>query len=146
MADQFENQLPQKSDAKWVRALDASGNPILISKEDLASVVGGLIGPASALKDGLLSHILYQNLFSSKTDSTEDMDLIGTGYYAIHSDYNIPKNNKSGIKYGSFISFGTPVGGNAAGGNAHIQIAIGNDGTRRIRNRWLNNWTEWVTF
>ena len=40
MADQFENQLPQKSDAKWVRALDASGNPILISKEDLASVVG----------------------------------------------------------------------------------------------------------
>ena len=146
MADQFENQLPQKSDAKWVRALDASGNPILISKEDLASVVGGLIGPASALKDGLLSHILYRNLFSSKTDSTEDMDLIGTGYYAIHSDYNIPKNNKSGIKYGSFISFGTPVGGNAAGGNAQIQIAIGNDGTRRIRNRWLNNWTEWVTF
>ena len=146
MADQFENQLPQNSDAKWVRALDASGNPILISKEDLASVVGGLIGPASALKDGLLSHILYRNLFSSKTDSTEDMDLIGTGYYAIHSDYNIPKNNKSGIKYGSFISFGTPVGGNAAGGNAQIQIAIGNDGTRRIRNRWLNNWTEWVTF
>ena len=146
MADQFENQLPQKSDAKWVRALDASGNPILISKEDLASVVGGLIGPASALKDGLLSHILYQNLFTSKTDSTEDMDLIGTGYYAIHSDYNIPKNNKSGIRYGSFISFGTPVDGNAAGGNAQIQIAIGNDGTRRIRNRWLNNWTEWVTF
>ena len=44
MADQFENQLPQKNDAKWVRALDASGNPILISKEDLASVVGGLLG------------------------------------------------------------------------------------------------------
>ena len=43
MADQFENQLPQKSDAKWVRALDASGNPILISKEDLASVVGELL-------------------------------------------------------------------------------------------------------
>lgn len=44
MADQFENQLPQKSDVKWVRALDASGNPILISKEDLASVVGGHFG------------------------------------------------------------------------------------------------------
>ena len=48
MADQFENQLPQKSDAKWVRALDASGNPILISKEDLASVVGGLIGVSNS--------------------------------------------------------------------------------------------------
>ena len=47
MADQFENQLPQKNDAKWVRALDASGNPILISKEDLASVVGGLLPPAT---------------------------------------------------------------------------------------------------
>lgn len=50
MADQFENQLPQKNDAKWVRALDASGNPILISKEDLASVVGGLL-PTSVCKD-----------------------------------------------------------------------------------------------
>ena len=55
MADQFENQLPQKSDAKWVRALDASGNPILISKEDLASVVGGLIGAAIlGEKNGLM--------------------------------------------------------------------------------------------
>ena len=53
MADQFENQLPQNSDAKWVRALDASGNPILISKEDLASVVGGLIPTASPNQRGL---------------------------------------------------------------------------------------------
>ena len=59
MADQFENQLPQKNDAKWVRALDASGNPILISKEDLASVVGELIGTASPEKDGYNVPILH---------------------------------------------------------------------------------------
>ena len=39
-SDTYENQLPQQSDLKWARALDASGNPILISKEDLAGVVG----------------------------------------------------------------------------------------------------------
>lgn len=43
-SDTYENQLPQQSDLKWARALDASGNPILISKEDLAGVVGGLLG------------------------------------------------------------------------------------------------------
>lgn len=59
MADQFENQLPQKNDAKWVRALDASGNPILISKEDLASVVGGLIGVATSDNNGLMPAGLF---------------------------------------------------------------------------------------
>ena len=62
MADQFENQLPQKSDAKWVRALDASGNPILISKEDLASVVGGLLPLASDDKNGPISASEYRKL------------------------------------------------------------------------------------
>ena len=42
MADVKESALTQKSDCKWVRALDANGNSIRISKEDLASVVGGL--------------------------------------------------------------------------------------------------------
>lgn len=44
MADMKESALTQQSDCKWVRALDSNGNSILISKEDLASVVGGLIG------------------------------------------------------------------------------------------------------
>ena len=33
----------QKNDLNYVRALDANGNPILISKADLASVVGDII-------------------------------------------------------------------------------------------------------
>ena len=75
MADQFENQLPQKSDAKWVRALDASGNPILISKEDLASVVGGLIGAN----------------FIERNDIT-DANTFFTGYARIYTSTNCPDN------------------------------------------------------
>ena len=41
--DTYEDQLPQKTDATWIRGLDASGNPILISKQSLASVLEGLI-------------------------------------------------------------------------------------------------------
>ena len=40
MADVKESAMAQKNDCKWVRALDSNGNSILISKEDLASVVG----------------------------------------------------------------------------------------------------------
>ena len=73
MADQFENQLPQKSDAKWVRALDASGNPILISKEDLASVVGGLIGA---------NFIERNDIIDANTEFT--------GYCRLYSGKNAP--------------------------------------------------------
>lgn len=41
MADVKESAMTQQSDCKWVRALDANGNSIRISKEDLAQVVGG---------------------------------------------------------------------------------------------------------
>ena len=37
---EVESALPQKKEINYVRALDKDGNPILISKEDLAQVVG----------------------------------------------------------------------------------------------------------
>lgn len=49
-----ESALTQQSDCKWVRALDSNGNSILISKEDLASVVGGLLPEATATKSGII--------------------------------------------------------------------------------------------
>lgn len=39
---EVENALPKTKEINYVRALDAQGNPILISKTDLAEVVGGL--------------------------------------------------------------------------------------------------------
>jgi len=40
---EVESALPQKKEINYVRALDKDGNPILISKEDLAQVVGELL-------------------------------------------------------------------------------------------------------
>lgn len=37
---EVESALPQKKEINYVRALDKDGNPILISKEDLAQVCG----------------------------------------------------------------------------------------------------------
>lgn len=60
MADVKESAMTQQSDCKWVRALDANGNSIRISKEDLAQVVGGLLGTASAEKNGLISSDIFK--------------------------------------------------------------------------------------
>lgn len=54
MGDLKESALTQQSDCKWVRALDANGNSIRISKEDLAAVVGELIGTVTSEKNGLM--------------------------------------------------------------------------------------------
>ena len=40
---EVESALPQKKEINYVRALDKEGNPILISKDDLAQVVGELL-------------------------------------------------------------------------------------------------------
>ena len=81
MADQFENQLPQKSDAKWVRALDASGNPILISKEDLASVVGGLIPTASPNQRGLHPSAKFQQSDNNAVNEINNINILSTDIY-----------------------------------------------------------------
>lgn len=50
---EVESALPQKKEINYVRALDKEGNPILISKDDLAQVVGELIPVATFQKSGL---------------------------------------------------------------------------------------------
>lgn len=65
--DTYEDKLPQQTDLKWARGLDANGNPILISKESLASVVGGLLPIVSAIQNGLMS----SKGFIEKTDITD---------------------------------------------------------------------------
>ena len=47
---EVESALPQKKEINYVRALDKDGNPILISKDDLAQVVGELINKYTPLK------------------------------------------------------------------------------------------------
>lgn len=52
---EIEGGLPKKNNAKYIRALDDDGNPIYISKEDLASVVGELLPEFSESKSKGLS-------------------------------------------------------------------------------------------
>ena len=129
MADQFENQLPQKSDAKWVRALDASGNPILISKEDLASVVGGLLG---------LEFVKREDINIPSRDSTDPMnEITENGIYTI-----IPANDT----YGTLIVFQS-FGG--AGGIVQFYAHPFGNGIYRFRIKTSNNkneWSEWKNF
>ena len=131
MADQFENQLPQKSDAKWVRALDASGNPILISKEDLASVVGELIGISLVLKP-------KGGINIPSRDSTDPMnEITENGIYTI-----IPANDT----YGTLIVFQS-FGG--AGGVVQFYAHPFGNGIYRFRIKTSNNkneWSEWKNF
>ena len=64
MADKQESALTQQSDCKWVRALDANGNSIRISKEDLAAVVGGLITRIPKLGNPLKEGYIKKASFS----------------------------------------------------------------------------------
>lgn len=88
MADVKESALTQQSDCKWVRALDANGNSIRISKEDLASVVGGLLD----------SKQLYP--FMDRGIVTDFNAVTKAGMYLIGDYYrNYPGN--PGIQYGT---------------------------------------------
>ena len=55
MSDVKEKDLPKMNDAAYIRALDSNGNPVLISKADLAQVAAELMPVATVEKDGLSS-------------------------------------------------------------------------------------------
>ena len=70
--DTYEDQLPQKTDVTWIRGLDESGNPILISKQSLVSVAEGLMPEVTSQKKGLASSVMYKT--SAKTAYTGGSD------------------------------------------------------------------------
>lgn len=86
MAEQstFENELPKKSTVEYVRGLDANGNPILINKSDLASVVGGLLPVADASKNGLMSNDFYRanNFYYTSSESGKFTHLFNLKQFA----------------------------------------------------------------
>lgn len=91
--DAYENELPEQTDLKWARALDASGNPILISKESLASVVGGLLETDKTLKS------------SYNINNSVDLKTLGAGIYSYFADASIPSDMPSGSSSGVLVVF-----------------------------------------
>ena len=96
MADKKEKDLTKVSDAAYIRALDSNGNPVLISKADLAQVAAELIGTATTVRDGLMPGSQYM---SYRNISAEDFDdMLDKGVYIFSKDT-------------SFANFGSPTTG-----------------------------------
>ena len=57
----MKGALPQKKEINYVRALDKDGNPILISKEDLAQVVGELLWKKLRVTNSFAIHYTHQS-------------------------------------------------------------------------------------
>ena len=76
---EVESALPQKKEINYVRALDKEGNPILINKEDLAQVVGELIGTTTIEKASFAIHYTHQVQWNGIS-----LNIIGS-----HNFYNV---------------------------------------------------------
>ena len=122
MADVKESALTQRSDCKWVRALDANGNSIRISKEDLASVVGGLLG----------NPLAFKRVLTSK----DNMDNIEDGIYS-SIDANDPDNNYSTNTM--YIQLTTPSRTNDIWQFALSANALG----IAVRKKRITGWSVW---
>lgn len=120
MAEQstFENELPKKSTVEYVRGLDANGNPILINKSDLASVVGELARNIIFGRFGIKSNIDANTL-------TE------TGIY--HLTTGITNANE----WAFLISFKSD-----SDHCVQIEAQVDNN-TLRIRTKASNTWRNW---
>lgn len=94
MADVKESALSTASDCKWVRALDANGNSIRISKEDLASVVGELLSSQK------LFPFMYRGIVSDFNSATEP------GYYNVSGTSDIPHQPDGAYRYGTLLVYG----------------------------------------
>ena len=121
MADMKESALTQQSDCKWVRALDSNGNSILISKEDLASVVGELIGTVTENKNGLATIRMYnclpKPLVANKTD--EYVKICSINHITVGSILYTVGNQDIGIRFCGIIDI---TASNNSGGNIKIKL------------------------
>ena len=124
-SDTYENRLPQQTDLTWARGLDSNGNPILISKESLASVVGGLLGDP----------------ISFKGDAGDVNETTEPGYYGINTTgagtINAPSNLGTLIVLNGKVNY-------AGGGKPIVQIQITNTASEiYVRGKWVNSWYQW---
>ena len=86
--DTYEDQLPQKTDVTWIRGLDESGNPVLISKQSLVSVAEGLIPKVSLKNDGLAArNMCYAGTIEAPSILKMHIDNVTWGYdlYVIYT-------------------------------------------------------------
>lgn len=141
--DTYEDQLPQKTDVTWIRGLDESGNPILISKQSLVSVAEGLIGVATNTNTGLLSDKDYKGRFQIISGGNDDaykvanlskayVGFLAVGFSSSHNEvtlFTVTRGSESkgfginGTKISSIQVFKDSTN------NIYIKIKTGTDAT-----------------
>lgn len=130
MADKQESALTQQSDCKWVRALDANGNSIRISKEDLAAVVGELLGNPLSEKGSVFNGDDLNNYTQS-------------GIYGVNAVGGTITNMPSSTLIGELIVFKSSRN-SASGGYPIVQIYVTYTvESMFIRCQWAGNWNSW---
>lgn len=127
MASIKEEVMTVKDDCQYVRALDANGNSIRISKEDLAKVLGGLLHIDDTMIRYDVSWVYDMN------------DMTNPGYYSLNKDETKGKNYPPDLKYGGLVVFAV------RGGVWILQIAFSVYGLvySRTRTENVNSWSEW---
>lgn len=132
--DTYEDQLPQKTDVTWIRGLDESGNPILISKQSLVSVAEGLIFKFNR-------NAYYKTIFKEVRSEDGSWDDLYDCLFALYR-VGVPGSSPFGI-----------IGGNQSvvlnvycGPQFCGQFAFGfNSNKIAFRNRInLTSWGEWI--
>lgn len=95
--DRMEKDLPAASDCEWLRALDASGNGIMISKADMVELIRANIPVVTHEKKGLMD----KSAFMERSISNNELSSLESGIYPIFNSY-IPD---LGFNYGILLVF-----------------------------------------
>ena len=83
--DVYENELPTVTDAANVRVLQSSGDAAQMTMQSLASKLGGLIGIATANKNGLMSKIFAVTDIEREKGLIIDYQVDSNGLYTSSS-------------------------------------------------------------
>ena len=135
--DEFEDQLPQSDTFSWLRTLDGSKNPTLTSSSAAAKVLGGLIGVATAKKDGLMP---MEQFFDRDVNPIEDYNTFT--WNGIRKTTKSTSNSpfESGDGQNAVIFIGTndvqKIGFQATYSGQLIKIRL----------YWVGSWGKWQTF
>ena len=122
--------LPALEDISAFVAVNAAGNAVgVMTKEQVASVLAGLIGVASAEKDGLMSQSGFLSAIGLNFEG--DANNVQNGVYKFGSqNQNVP------VDYGILVAF-------SCDGWIRMQLCAGGDNGLAYIRMHYNNWTSW---
>lgn len=135
--DVYENELPTVTDAANVRVLQSSGDAAQMTMQSLASKLGGLIGVATAKKDGLMP---MEQFFDRDVNPIEDYNTFT--WNGIRKTTKSTSNSpfESGDGQNAVIFIGTndvqKIGFQATYSGQLIKIRL----------YWVGSWGKWQTF